>query len=346
MTTLVGVAAGAMTMLGIILYRRRFVSGVVLTVLSRLPVAGVRFGVLSLLVATGRLFLVAVIDIALAGLRSRLVRDGWCGKGLHVRAFGHVDAAFLGIWQLLGIVTVSIHGNVPDGACFTLAAVPDQLVELVGVNDLAFNHGLAVQRQRGLVVIVFDDEAVEPVAGVMLGLHLEAAAGPGAFDGEGIVLAVVGIRPFDLVAADPGRTCAAFFRQPAQQVVLQPRQLVQIVDHGQFATQSGGFCLGLGKCQRFVAVDHFVAGELDRLFAAGSGLAVFCVDFGVHGPALVVCVPCLCVHRFGLDDAGQTGQRGMYATQTLGVLVGFGRLVAAVVVAPAHDPGVRVFGVM
>ena len=339
-------AGVAMAVLEVILWRWRLVAWVVLALLSRQLVVCVRVGVLSRFVAAGRLLL--VIDLTLAGLRGRLGRGDRCGRGLHVRAFGHVDAAFLRIRQFFGIVTVSIHGDVPDGACFTLAAVPDQTVELVGVNDLAFNHGVAVQCQRDLVVIVFDDEAVEFLSGLMLWYYFEVG-GLVTFKGEGVVLAGVGIRQLDLVVADPGRARTVFtFRQPGLQVLLQPRQFVQIIDFQQLATQSGGFCPGFGKRQWFVAGDHFVAGELDGLFAAGGGLAVFCVDFGVHGPALVVCVPCLCVHRFGLDDAGQTGQRGMDATQTLGVMVGAssGSLVAAVVVAPAHDPGVRMFGVM
>ena len=239
---------------------------------------------------------------------------------LHLGRFGDGDVLRLGVGQRLGRVgIIAVHSLEADGAGLAVGGVPDQLVEVFGVDDLAFLHGFAVQGQRGLVVVVFDDEAGQ--------------LGFGALgDGLGLVAGVIGaggdhgVALVQLVAADPGGLAVvvvlALMAQTLE-VRVQPVQFLLVIDGQQLAAQLLGMGLGFGQAHRGLAFDDFV-GRQHGLAAFGS------ITLGLLA--------------FGRQGADGEGANGMDALD-IGVMIGAGRLFGAfVAVADGTRVGVFAFG--
>ena len=261
--------------------------------------------------------LTALLRVCIGLGRGRLRR---CRRLLHLGRFGDGDVVRLGVGQRLGRVgIIAVHSLEADGTGLAVGGVPDQLVEVFGLDDLAFLHGLAVQGQRGLVVVVFDDEAGQ--------------LGFGALgDGLGLVAGVIGaggdhgVALVQLVAADPGGLAVvvvlALMAQTLE-VLVQPVQFLLVIDGQQLAAQLLGMGLGFGQGHRGLALDDFV-GRQDGLATLGSTT--------------------LGLLAFGRQGADGEGANGMDALD-IGVMIGAGRLFGAfVAVADGTRVGVFAFG--
>ena len=265
---------------------------------------------------------------ALGGLAALLRVGVGLGRGrlrrrrglLHLGRFSDGDVVRLGIGQRLGrFGVIAVHGLEADGAGLAVGGVPDQLVEVFGFDDLAFLHGFAVQGQRSLVVVVFDDEAGQ--------------LGFGALgDGLGLVAGVIGaggdhgVALVQLVAADPGGLAVvvvlALMAQTLE-VLVQPVQFLLVIDGQQPAAQLLGMGLGFGQAHRGLAFNDFV-GRQHGLAAFGS------ITLGLLA--------------FGWQGTDGEGANGMDALD-IGVMIGAGRLFGAfVAVADGTRVGVFAFG--
>ena len=287
-------------------------------VLSVTLVLGVTLmGVLDRLLVAALGGLAALLRVCIRFGRGRLRRRRWL---LHLGRFGDGDVVRLGVGQRLGCFgVIAVHSLEADGTGLAVGGVPDQLVEVFGVDDLAFLHGFAVQGQRGLVVVVFDDEAGQ--------------FGFGALgDGLGLVAGVIGaggdhgVAFVQLVAADPGGLAVvvvlALMAQTLE-VRVQPIQFLLVIDGQQLAAQLLGMGLGFSQGHRGLAFDDFVGRQ--------------------DGLATVVSTT-LGLLAFGRQGADGEGTNGMDALD-IGVMIGAGRLFGAfVAVADGTRVGVFAFG--
>ena len=217
------------------------------------------------------------------GGRSRRVRDG--GR------FGHGQGLRCGTFHVGSVGFVALHGHVGDLATHVVVAVPDQLVEVGLVDDLTVHDRLAVQSQRGLVVLDLDDEAAELVAGEVVGLvalgQVGAIAvaddGVGVGDGTcGAVLAQPGAVVFQLAVEDfllcslgtvtpldfSNACIAVIFAQRAEQFLANELGFFGAVDAQQLATACLGHLFGLSAGDGLFGLDDFVGGDG---FGSGGG---------------------------------------------------------------------------
>ena len=288
-------------------------------VLSVTLVLGVTLmGVLDRLLVAALGGLAALLRVCIRFGRGRLRR---CRGLLHLGRFGDGDVVRLGVGQRLGCFgVIAVHSLEADGTGLAVGGVPDQLVEVFGVDDLAFLHGFAVQGQRGLVVVVFDDEAGQ--------------FGFGALgDGLGLVAGVIGaggdhgVAFVQLVAADPGGLAVVVvlaLMAQALEVLVQPVQFLLVIDGQQLAAQFFGMGLGFGQGHRGLAFDDFV-GRQHGLATLGSTTLGLLLAFG----------------RQGAEHEGAGGAE----TMCIGVMIGAGRLFGAfVAVADGTRVGVFAFG--
>ena len=288
-------------------------------VLSVTLVLGVTLmGVLDRLLVAALGGLAALLRVCIRFGRGRLRRR----RGLlHLGRFGDGDVVRLGVGQRLGCFgVIAVHSLEADGTGLAVGGVPDQLVEVFGVDDLAFLHGFAVQGQRGLVVVVFDDEAGQ--------------FGFGALgDGLGLVAGVIGaggdhgVAFVQLVAADPGGLAVVVvlaLMAQATEVLVQPVQFLLVIDGQQLAAQFLGMGLGFGQGHRGLAFDDFVGRQ--------------------HGLAAFSCITLGLLLAFGRQGAEHEGAGGA-ETMCIGVMIGAGRLLGAfVAVANGTCVGVFAFG--
>ena len=261
--------------------------------------------------------LAAWLRICIGLGRGRLHR---CRRLLHLGRFSDGDVVRLGVGQRLGrFGIIAVHSLEADGAGLAVGGVPDQLVEVFGVDDLAVLHGVAVQGQRGLVVVELDDEAGQLGFGA-LGDGLGLVAGVIGADGDH------GIALVQLVAADPGGLAVVVvlaLMAQTPQVLVQPVQFLLVIDGQQLATQFLGMGLGFGLGHRGLAFDDFV-GRQHGLATLGS-TTLGLLAFG----------------RQGTDGEGANGMDAL----DIGVMIGAGRLFGAfVAVADGACVGVFAFG--
>ena len=238
-------------------------------------VSGLAFVVLSLVRACTTLLLV----LSRGGGRSRRVRDG--GR------FGHGQGLRFGTFHVGGVGFVALHGHVGDLATHVVVAVPDQLVEVGLVDDLTVHDRLAVQRQRGLVVLDLDDEVAELLAGEVVSLVAPGQVGAIAVADDGVS---VGDGTGGAVLAQPGPVLgklavqdfllrslgsvtlsfsnafiAVICAQRAEQILANELGFFGAVDGQQLATACLGHFLGFCARDGLAGVDDLVGGGGDSL---------------------------------------------------------------------------------
>ena len=216
------------------------------------------------------------------GGRSRRVRDG--GR------FGHGHGFLFRTVDLGGIGFATLHSHVGDLATHVVVAIPDQLVEVGLLDDLAVHDRLAVQRHRGLVVLDLDDEAAELVAGEVVGLVALGQVGAIAVADDGVsvgdgtcgaVLAQPGTVVFQLAVEDfllcslgtvtlsfSNAFIAVIFAQRAEQFLANELGFFGAVDAQQLAAACLGHFFGLSAGDGFFGADDLVGGGghgLDRI---------------------------------------------------------------------------------
>ena len=216
------------------------------------------------------------------GGRSRRVRDG--GR------FGHGHGFLFGTVDLGGIGFATLHSHVGDLATHVVVAIPDQLVEVGLLDDLAVHDRLAVQRHRGLVVLDLDDEAAELVAGEVVGLVALGQVGAIAVADDGVSVvdgtcgavvaqpgAVLGkLSVQDILLRSLGRVTlnfsnafiAVILAQRAEQILANELGFFGAVDAQQLAAACLGHFFGLSAGDGFFGADDLVGGGghgLDRI---------------------------------------------------------------------------------
>ena len=216
------------------------------------------------------------------GGRSRRVRDG--GR------FGHGHGFLFRTVDLGGIGFATLHSHVGDLATHVVVAIPDQLVEVGLLDDLAVHDRLAVQRHRGLVVLDLDDEAAQLLAGEVVGLvalgQVFAIAvaddGVSVVDGTcgavvaqpGAVLGKLSVQ--DILLRSLGRVAlnfsnafiAVILAQCAEQILANELGFFGAVDAQQLAAACLGHFFGLSAGDGFFGADDLVGGGghgLDRI---------------------------------------------------------------------------------
>ena len=214
--------------------------------------------------------------------RSRRVRDGG--------GFGYGQGLLLGTFHVGGIGFATLHSHVGDLATHVVVAIPDQLVEVGLLDDLAVHDRLAVQRHRGLVVLDLDDEAAELVAGEVVGLVALGQVGAIAVADDGVsvgdgtcgaVLAQPGTVVFQLAVEDfllcslgtvtlsfSNAFIAVIFAQRAEQFLANELGFFGAVDAQQLAAACLGHFFGLSAGDGFFGADDLVGGGghgLDRI---------------------------------------------------------------------------------
>ena len=240
--------------------------------------AGLSLVVLNL----GRAGATLLLVLSRVGGRSRRVRDG--GR------FGYGQGLLLGTFHVGGIGFATLHSHVGDLATHVVVAIPDQLVEVGLLDDLAVHDRLAVQRHRGLVVLDLDDEAAELVAGEVVGLvalgQVFAIAvaddGVSVVDGTcgavvaqpGAVLGKLSVQ--DILLRSLGRVTlnfsnafiAVILAQRAEQILANELGFFGAVDAQQLAAACLGHFFGLSAGDGFFGADDLVGGGghgLDRI---------------------------------------------------------------------------------
>ena len=214
--------------------------------------------------------------------RSRRVRDGG--------GFGYGQGLLLGTFHVGGIGFATLHGHVGDLATHVVVAVPDQLAEVVLVDDCAVFDRLAVQRHRGLVVLDLDDEAAQLLAGEVVGLVALGQVGAIAVADDGVsvgdgtcgaVLAQPGTVVFQLAVEDfllcslgtvtlsfSNAFIAVIFAQRAEQFLANELGFFGAVDAQQLAAACLGHFFGLSAGDGLFGADDLVGGGglgLDRI---------------------------------------------------------------------------------
>ena len=240
--------------------------------------AGLSLVVLNL----GRAGATLLLVLSRVGGRSRRVRDG--GR------FGHGHGFLFRTVDLGGIGFATLHSHVGDLATHVVVAIPDQLVEVGLLDDLAVHDRLAVQRHRGLVVLDLDDEAAELVAGEVVGLVALGQVGAIAVADDGVsvgdgtcgaVLAQPGTVVFQLAVEDfllcslgtvtlsfSNAFIAVIFAQRAEQFLANELGFFGAVDAQQLAAACLGHFFGLSAGDGFFGADDLVGGGghgLDRI---------------------------------------------------------------------------------
>ena len=240
--------------------------------------AGLSLVVLNL----GRAGATLLLVLSRVGGRSRRVRDG--GR------FGYGQGLLLGTFHVGGIGFATLHSHVGDLATHVVVAIPDQLVEVGLLDDLAVHDRLAVQRHRGLVVLDLDDEAAQLLAGEVVGLvalgQVFAIAvaddGVSVVDGTcgavvaqpGAVLGKLSVQ--DILLRSLGRVAlnfsnafiAVILAQCAEQILANELGFFGAVDAQQLAAACLGHFFGLSAGDGFFGADDLVGGGghgLDRI---------------------------------------------------------------------------------
>ena len=204
--------------------------------------------------------------------------------------FGHGHGFLFRTVDLGGIGFATLHSHVGDLATHVVVAIPDQLVEVGLLDDLAVHDRLAVQRHRGLVVLDLDDEAAELVAGEVVGLVALGQVGAIAVADDGVsvgdgtcgaVLAQPGTVVFQLAVEDfllcslgtvtlsfSNAFIAVIFAQRAEQFLANELGFFGAVDAQQLAAACLGHFFGLSAGDGFFGADDLVGGGghgLDRI---------------------------------------------------------------------------------
>ena len=228
-----------------------------------------------MLLSLGRAGATRLLVLSRVGGRSRRVRDG--------SRFGHGQGLLFGTFHVGSIGFVALHGHVGDLATHVVLAVPDQLVEVGLVDDLTVHDRIAVQRQRGLVVLDLDDEAAELVTGEVVGLVALgqvvaiAVADDGVSVGDGTcgavlaqpgpVLGKLAVQDFllrslgSVTLGFSNAFIAVIFAQRAEQFLANELGLFGVVDAQQLATACLGHLFGLSAGDGLFGLDDFVGGD-------------------------------------------------------------------------------------
>ena len=235
-----------------------------------------------MLLGIGRAVTTLLRVLSRVGGRSRRVRDG--------SRFGHGQGLLFGTFHLGGIGFATLHGHVGNLATHVVVAIPDQLVEVGLLDDLAVHDRLAVQRHRGLVVLDLDDEAAELVAGEVVGLVALGQVGAIAVADDGVSVvdgtcgavvaqpgAVLGkLSVQDILLRSLGRVTlnfsnafiAVILAQRAEQILANELGLFGAVDGQQLAAACLGHFFGLSAGDGLFGADDLVGSGghgLDRI---------------------------------------------------------------------------------
>ena len=263
-------------------------------------------------------------------LGARVGRRG--RRMLDVGRFGQRHLACLGAFDGLGLLgVIAVDGLIGDLTALVQVGVPGQLGGVGLVDDLAFDHGLAVQQQRRLVAFVFDDELAERGACSFVELHGTRAVFVVAVADDGVGL---GIGALSGVLAQPGTVgsqlasqdfllrglvaftfCGCFGKglvaviltQGAEQILVQPGLFFGRVDGHQLAAQLLGHGFGFCQGDGLACVDDFIGAAVVAVDGTSfSVLGVFCAedaaDLDVLGFAAI--------GTRGLEEVGKLGQVG------------------------------------
>ena len=263
-------------------------------------------------------------------LGARVGRRG--RRMLDVGRFGQRHLACLGAFDGLGLLgVIAVDGLIGDLTALVQVGVPGQLGGVGLVDDLAFDHGLAVQQQRRLVAFVFDDELAERGACSFVELHGTRAVFVVAVADDGVGL---GIGALSGVLAQPGTVgsqlasqdfllrglvaftfCGCFGKglvaviltQGAEQILVQPGLFFGRVDGHQLAAQLLGHGFGFCQGDGLACVDDFIGAAVVAVDGTSfSVLGVFCAedaaDLDVLGFAAI--------GTRGLEEVCKLGQVG------------------------------------
>ena len=298
--------------------------------LGRLLVAvlGVLAGLVSLRDVVGGFDLRAALRRLVLG--ARIGRRGH--RVLDVGRFGQRHRAFLGVGDGLGRGgIIAVDGLIGDLAGLVQVGVPGQLGGVGLVDDLAFDHGLAVQQQRRLVAFIFDDELAERGACSFVELHGTRAVcvvavaddgvglGIGALSGvlaqPGTVGSQLAIQDFLLSSLVAFTSCCCFGKglvaviltQGAEQILVQPGLFFGGVDGHQLAAQLGGHRLGFCQSDGLASVDDFIGTAV--VAVDGTSFSVLGV-FGAEDAADLDVLSFATIGTSGLEEVSKLGQVG------------------------------------
>ena len=298
--------------------------------LGRLMVAvlGVLAGLVSLRDVVGGFDLRAALRRLVLG--ARIGRRGH--RVLDVGRFGQRHRAFLGVGDGLGRGgIIAVDGLIGDLAGLVQVGVPGQLGGVGLVDDLAFDHGLAVQQQRRLVAFIFDDELAERGACSFVELHGTRAVcvvavaddgvglGIGALSGvlaqPGTVGSQLAIQDFLLSSLVAFTSCCCFGKglvaviltQGAEQILVQPGLFFGGVDGHQLAAQLGGHRLGFCQSDGLASVDDFIGTAV--VAVDGTSFSVLGV-FGAEDAADLDVLSFATIGTSGLEEVSKLGQVG------------------------------------
>ena len=263
-------------------------------------------------------------------LGARIGRRGH--RVLDVGRFGQRHRAFLGVGDGLGLLgVIAVDGLIGDLAGLVQVGVPGQLGGVGLVDDLAFDHGLAVQQQRRLVAFIFDDELAERGACSFVELHGTRAVcvvavaddgvglGIGALSGvlaqPGTVGSQLAIQDFLLSSLVAFTSCCCFGKglvaviltQGAEQILVQPGLFFGGVDGHQLAAQLGGHRLGFCQSDGLASVDDFIGTAV--VAVDGTSFSVLGV-FGAEDAADLDVLSFATIGTSGLEEVSKLGQVG------------------------------------
>ena len=298
--------------------------------LGRLMVAvlGVLAGLVSLRDVVGGFDLRAALRRLVLG--ARIGRRGH--RVLDVGRFGQRHRACLGVGDGLGRGgIIAVDGLIGDLAGLVQVGVPGQLGGVVLVDDLAFDHGLAVQQQRRLVAFVFDDELAERGACSFVELHGTRAVcvvavaddgvglGIGALSGvlaqPGTVGSQLAIQDFLLSGLVAFTSCCCFGKglvaviltQGAEQILVQPGLFFGTVDGHQLAAQLLGHGFGFCQGDGLAGVNDFIGAAV--VAVDGTSFSVLGV-LGAEDAADLDVLGFATIGTGGIKEVGKLGQVG------------------------------------